>query len=516
MIQRVIWQAEAGWFGKLMEMYAAMTRTDAHLGGVSETRQYAVSLAPNEIVTPEGLEDDRKAQIAVDYMKEVTTHLRGFRAMLGVLSTAALRGFEGVEIVWEGNVPVALLDTEDVGWKWNRSRERDGGLHVQLADDSWIPCPVNKFVISSPRGFDPIIARRGVLRRCILPWVIKHDAARWWAFFAEKYGTPNRLIKSPTGTIEGDPVLQSVIDAVLAMGPSGVAAVPAEYEIELMNQMAAGSGTSQHELLANWCDSQISIAILGATLTADTSKTGAYATAKTHEEVRFERAEADAINGQEAIREDLFRPAVQFGLGEDYPIPRLIIKVRRYSARQFADILDIAVNKLRMEVDEASVYEGLGLTPPLEGSPSIGPAAAPTVITGPVTDDGEGGREVAEDERSEGVGDDRDRGAMVSRRTGERLSVVLDAMDDANQALDLDPETANLLADQSPFSAMINYMDQHPEFSLSSLVDQVAELYPNLSEGDFADKVVETMNSATVNGSLAVQGEADIEGEGLS
>jgi phage gp29-like protein len=83
----------------------------------------------------------------------------------------------------------------------------------------------------------------------------------------------------------------------------------------------SGSG-NPYQVLADFCNREMSKAVLGQTLTTDTSGgTGTYAAAQVHAQVRGDLVEADAQALGQTLREQLLRPLVGHNFGWDRPLP---------------------------------------------------------------------------------------------------------------------------------------------------------------------------------------------------
>ena len=74
--------------------------------------------------------------------------------------------------------------------------------------------------------------------------------------------------------------------------------------------------------MADFCNREMSKAVLGQTLTTDTTgSTGTYGAASVHAQVRRDLVEADAQALAATLREQLLRPLVGFNFGWDKPVP---------------------------------------------------------------------------------------------------------------------------------------------------------------------------------------------------
>ena len=93
-------------------------------------------------------------------------------------------------------------------------------------------------------------------------------------------------------------------------------------EIEFVEATSRSGGANPYQLMAEFCNREMSKAVLGQTLTTDTSgSTGTYAAARVHGQVRQDLVKADAQALAATLREQLLRPLVGFNFGWDKPVP---------------------------------------------------------------------------------------------------------------------------------------------------------------------------------------------------
>jgi phage gp29-like protein len=80
--------------------------------------------------------------------------------------------------------------------------------------------------------------------------------------------------------------------------------------------------TNPYQVMALFCNREMSKAVLGQTLTTDTEgSTGTFAAGKVHEGVRMDLLEADAITLAKTVRLQILRPLVGFNFGWEKPVP---------------------------------------------------------------------------------------------------------------------------------------------------------------------------------------------------
>lgn len=505
-IQSKMKQAEYGDMGPQLVMFSRMIENDAHLWSIVQTRRLTVKKAERQILPPEGLEEDLKAATAIVYVEDVLSRLIGFNDSIPTMIDGPVRGFSALEILWDGPVPIALLDTPDYSWRWKSGT----GLEYRAASGQWVEVPADKFLIHSPRNNSATLVRRGAMRAVAKWWLIKNIATRDWASFVELFGIPHRKLAYPTTVSGDDPIVQQVVSALGSMGASGIAAVRKDFELELMSPSNSNNGRTPHEELVRWCDAQMSKAILGQTLTVDTAQaTGTYAAAQVHNEIRLDIAQADAEAIAERITEDLLVPMVGYGLGWDYPVPRLVLTIEDpVDEKSRAEVLKIASNDLGLPIALSTVYEELRIREPMEGEDLLeGPESVPD-------DSGDQGQ----GDDSETQGDDEGDGSVDEFRRQRRAEMLL-ASDDALGEVPLALEALALLSDrewreaesETIPEAISRMLKANPELGEDpdELLRRLGSWYADHPVEELVGHLERTMNGALVNAGL----ETDLEDE---
>ncbi|OHD07151.1 MAG: hypothetical protein A2Y41_07245 [Spirochaetes bacterium GWB1_36_13] len=130
------------------------------------------------------------------------------------------------------------------------------------------------------------------LARIFWTVAMKKGGMKWWLQFAEKYGSVFMYARVSGTTEDIDKKKYNTLQMLDDMVNSAVGVFGVGDEIETLNFDRSGNAVFQ-DLIA-FCNAEISKAILGQTLTTQTDgKTGTYAQAKVHQEVRKEILDAD-------------------------------------------------------------------------------------------------------------------------------------------------------------------------------------------------------------------------------
>jgi SPP1 gp7 family putative phage head morphogenesis protein len=151
-------------------------------------------------------------------------------------------------------------------------------------------------------------------------YLFKNYSLKDWVIFAEVYGMPLRLGKYEPGATSADK--DALLDAVRSIGTDAAGIISKNTEIEFIESAkGGGSRTNIYAELAEFCDRQVSKAVLGHTGSAE-STPGKLGSEHEAREVRQDLIEADCeALGINAIREQLIRPLVGFNFGWDKPVP---------------------------------------------------------------------------------------------------------------------------------------------------------------------------------------------------
>ena len=162
--------------------------------------------------------------------------------------------------------------------------------------------------------------RSGVLRVVGWMYLLKNFALKDWAAFNEVFGMPLRLGKYDNTASPAD--REALVQAIRNLGSDSAGVISKSTEIEFVEAASRSGSVNPYQLMADFCNREMSKAVSGQTLTTDTTgSTGTYAAASVHAEVRRDLVEADAQALAVTLREQLLRPLVGFNFGWDKPVP---------------------------------------------------------------------------------------------------------------------------------------------------------------------------------------------------
>jgi len=360
----ILKEADQGDIYRQMELFEEMEEKDPHLFSVLQTRKRAVSNLPWEIVPASDADRDKEIAEAV---RQQIAYIPRFKKALRDLLDAIGKGFAVSEIMWDiadGEVYVEELKCRHQKWF---TFDRETGQEIRLLTDAdsfeGEPLPEKKFIVARFEAKSGLPSRGGILRICAWMYLFKNYGVKDWVSFAEAFGMPLRLGKYPAGSSEED--RNVLLQAVTNIGQDAAATIPEGMAVEFIETVKSIAG-STHEGLPNFCDRQISKAVLGQTLTSDSGGegSGSYALGKVHQNVRFDLIESDAEELAEAITEHLVRPLVEFNFGEQdmYPEFKLIAKAQE-DLNALADTVE-KLTRSGLRISAAEIREKFGFRNP--------------------------------------------------------------------------------------------------------------------------------------------------------
>jgi len=438
----ILKRADLGDTQAMYEMFSGLEE-DPHIHSVLSRRKLAVTgrtlqITPSVDETAEGETDDPNRERAVDAADLCTELLWGDALNRGIdgwqqalldIADGIGRGFSLVQVVWEYdtarqlNTPVALSHwPQSSCYLGPQAGEDLPADYIRVAPEGntsqLIDLEYGAFIRHIHKVRSDIIARAALLRIVSWWYLLKHFSARDWAVFIERYGMPLRLGKySRTADDEERGVLR---EAVIGLGKDGGAILPDDTAIEFVE--AKLSGSIPHDRFANYCDEQISKAILGQTMTTDAPDRGARSLGEVQQVQQNLIANDDALRIAESIRRDLLAPIVRFNLGERYPVPRCaFVSEEETDTHQLAQ-RDQILAKMGLPIGVNYLYDMYQIPPPDEDEETV--KAAPATSIGPNAPQQEKG------DTEQNDGDEESEGGQDNNSEGNATSKALSALAD--------------------------------------------------------------------------------------
>ena len=375
----------SNWSGLLMEidrLYATMFHEwDALQKDVTDIEEAVRSLTwsvnpftrDGEEPEPLASEVAKVVQDALWRRAEVVPGSVGhtFQQLLGALVHAVYRGFNVHQIEWRNDgelvYPARFVQLPPQFLMWeNRAGKPDRLLLVPDGMNyKGMPFPAHKFIVAlNTTGPDHPIYNATFYS--LVNWFLAFKKGLgWFMEYTQKYGMPKQILHYQSDRDRAQLMADLRDDSVL-----NTVLLKEGRDIDIQYP-TGGSASLPQAVLIQKAEEACHKAILGQTLTSDTSSNGgSLAQAKVHagvqSDVVLKRAEfvADILNQQ-------LIPAIvvaNYGRLEGVPLPELRCKLPQAVANiERAQFLKTALEVPGMEIVKSEAYEYLGLAMPTEG-----------------------------------------------------------------------------------------------------------------------------------------------------
>lgn len=312
-------EADQGNVYRQMELFEEMEEKDAHLTAILQTRKMAVLGKDYEVMPFAETPEDKEIAARVGEIAYAIPNLE--EAMLDLLDAIG-KGFALSEIIWEVTGGVAKVSE----LRWIPQKKvvfgEDWKPRLMTSEANWqgVEPPLWKVIYHRYKARSGYANRSGVLRVVGWMYLLKNFAMKDWAAFNEVFGMPLRLGKYDAMASPAD--REALVTAIRNLGSDAAGIISKATEIEFVEAASRSGGVNPYQLMAEFCNREMSKAILGQTLTTDTAgSTGTYAAAAVQAQVRRDLIDADAQALAATLREQLLRPLVGFNFGWDKPVP---------------------------------------------------------------------------------------------------------------------------------------------------------------------------------------------------
>ncbi len=312
-------EADQGNVYRQMELFEEMEEKDAHLTATLQTRKMAVLAKDYEVMPFDKTPENEEIAARVG---EIVYSIPNLEEALLDLLDAIGKGFALSEILWEvtnGQARVSEL-------RWIPQKKvvfgEDWKPRLMTSEANWegVTPPLWKVIYHRYKARSGYANRAGVLRVVGWMYLLKNFALKDWAAFNEVFGMPLRLGKYDTMASPAD--REALVEAIRNLGSDAAGVISKATEIEFVEATSRSGGANPYQLMADFCNREMSKAVLGQTLTTDTAgSTGTHAAATVQAQVRRDLIDADAQALAATLREQLLRPLVGFNFGWDKPVP---------------------------------------------------------------------------------------------------------------------------------------------------------------------------------------------------
>jgi phage gp29-like protein len=271
---------------------------------------------------------------------------------------APLFGFQPIEIIWQlinGRLePVELITQKQEYFVFNS----DGDLqYYSTGSSDPVKVPPNKILLPRYEANKINPYGQSLLSKCY--WVVqfKSGTTRNWMSFADKYGSPILLGQYTRGATKEE--ITSLAEELANMTDDQVIVAPTDISLD----MHEAKMTTSKELfngLINYCNTEISKAILSQTLTTELN-IGSFAAANIHYKIKREVVEGDI-----RIVEDTINQLIEYYINlnfrpTDKP-PKFKIVFTNQDNKDRIELFD-KLTKMGFEFDEIMLEKEFGINP---------------------------------------------------------------------------------------------------------------------------------------------------------
>lgn len=454
--------------GKGIKLYRDIER-DAHAWAVLDKRKRAVIARPwNVEAATEAPRDKAAAELVAQQLRRMP-----FDRICYELLDAVLMGYAVGEVMWQIDPdqvrPVDLISRGQERFRFDA--ERRLRLITRDEPNEGVLLEVRKFVVQRFGGRDANPYGLGLGTRLFWPCFFKRQDISFWLVFLDKFGGPTALGKYPSGATKEEQ--QTLLAALASIRQNSSVVIPDGMQADLLEAARSGSSDA-YERMARYMDEQISLIVLGETMTTTSAGAGMGSNqADVHNDVRIELAMADADLLADTLQATLCQWIVDFNL-PGAGVPRIQRQFEEPEDKNTTAERDERLTKMGLEPDDQYIkdtYPGWrrkAVTPPATPTPAVPGDAQPAEFAAP---DAETFPDQAE----------------------------LDALLDSLPAPELQAQAEQLLR---PVIDMLESAD-----SYDAALGGLAEVYPDMASDRLQDMVSRAYASAAALGILAVRDE---------
>ncbi len=302
--------------GKGLEIYEEIER-DTEAYALLQKRKSTLIERDWEVVAGgDSARDLEAAEFVTQQFKQIP-----FERMCENLLDATLKGYSIIEIVWQRFenriIPKKIVSQEQRRFVFDEHWQPRLLTWTSMFKGEELPARkfmVHRFGVKGNRPYG-----LGMGTRLFFPVMFKREGIAFWLKFLEKFASPTVVGKTPYGTLEGDQ--RKLLDTLQRFHSDGAITVPLDVEVALLE--ATRSGSMSGFEWCNYWDKQMSICILGETLTTDIGSVGSLAAAQVHSGVLDKLVDSDS----DLLSDTLYEQLITWMIEYNYPgaaVPRVV------------------------------------------------------------------------------------------------------------------------------------------------------------------------------------------------
>ena len=426
--------ADTGDVRRQSEMFEEMEEKDTHLFSELQTRKNAVHGLDYDITPWSESAEDKKI---CEFVADCIFNLESFENATLDLLDALGKGFSMCEISWKVTGNKALIG--DLSWihpkkavfyergasnMWAKSYDMPRILTETEPFNGEIMPPF-KLVYHKYKARSGYDTRAGLLRVCAWMYLFKNYGIKDWVAFAEVFGMPLRLGKYDSGASKGDK--EALAAAIRSLGSDAAGIISKNTEIEFVEAVKSTGTDNLFKALAEFCDKQMSKAILGQTATTEGTP-GKLGNEDAQDKVRHDLIKADCESLAKTIRHQIIRPLVGYNFGWDKPLPWF--KILYEKAEDLAQLMTVykGATEIGQPISQEHVSERFKIPLPKKGETVLLPVQNSPFVARytPRAGDLSGRRWVIASDGFNASGDATDAADLVADRLGSDAMTITD------------------------------------------------------------------------------------------
>ncbi|WP_323843064.1 DUF935 domain-containing protein [Moraxella sp. Pampa] len=235
---------------------------DPIVGGAVRRRKSAVKRLEYRLDTEMSGELNDKQQVII---KTMLANIDLYE-LIGQILDATLYGYQPIEVIWELKdgywTPVKLTAKPQEWFGFDDDSNLvliDGVIKRQLPAYKFL-CPVHEATYTNPYG-------TAELSSVYWATVFKRGGLKFWAEFAEKFGSPWIIGHEPRSNTDSD--TEKLLDALEQLMGNAVATIPNDSSVEIKEATGKTGSSQVFDDFIRYCKSEINIALLGQDQTTD-------------------------------------------------------------------------------------------------------------------------------------------------------------------------------------------------------------------------------------------------------
>jgi phage gp29-like protein len=292
-------EADGGDIYRQAELFEEMEEKDAHLFSQFQTRKNAVLSFDYDVQPYSNSAEDKKIG---DFVSENIFGLNSFEDVELDLLDAIAKGYSLAEIRWNTDGRYAVIENME----WIHPKRV---CFYEFSKGQWEPMmkvprilteaqpiygeemPPFKLIYHRYKARSGYDTHAGIMRVCAWMYLFKNYAIKDWVAFSEVYGMPIRIGKFDPGASQGD--RDALRAAVQAIGVDAAGVISKNTEIEFVETTKSSGSEIIYEALADFCDRQVSKAVVGQTATSEGTP-GKLGSEKIRDKVRTDLIRGDS------------------------------------------------------------------------------------------------------------------------------------------------------------------------------------------------------------------------------